>query len=588
MALLKYTPQFIEKQYIPTQDVGLIASMIGQREKEYETGTNTVQQALSEAYGMKSGQGFEAGRNEFADRLKTKFDEAIARRGGDAGAALRDIQTEVINAKKDPFIRANEYNLEEIKRFRDAYDKNKNALVIRDPNTVQYKPGMSQEDMSYSILDPEDVRKMAQIDYAGEAGKKFQGIFRDSSGKYNLQKHSYGPSENRINEILNDPKALERLKQYYPQTQGMDPAKADKFFKGALESTLRSMKKADEVDVIGVDPDYADGLRDSREGGSNGYFGGAAPLGTTMVPESADKNYALNKKSIDKSIAKDAASINLTINTKDGAMPVKSMNDLKIIADEKKPSANPKTSMWMKSLMSDPSTGISYQEELSELTDRAYAARKILNKWEAKLANTTDDRFTYKMWDLDPMSPNPKEAKYNKDNSEVFSNKMKSQIGEMSFAGSKDENSYNKIKADKKVGTIKVNRFVVPSQVSPAAIEFIGEDASGEPIKFMKYVDENATNGILVENQIKDFVRQSPGMMGETYRLFEKKRSEYDNINNMIENELKNNIKNGPGAIAKQKLEGEIYNYLSDSGTPEEKEFRLHNIKSFFPELIKD
>lgn len=196
MALTKYTPQFIERQYIPT-NVNAAIDVMGKMQGQYDRGVDMQQQALSEAYGMKSTQGFEAGRNQFAENLKSQIDKAIESRGGDAGAALRDIQGAIINAKKDPFIRANERMLEKTAELDKQLANNPDLEVLRDVRGMKYAPGMSDQDIDYQIYDPESMDKSFESEYSKLRGVKGATSLRDLDG-YTVASQQVGVTPEKI------------------------------------------------------------------------------------------------------------------------------------------------------------------------------------------------------------------------------------------------------------------------------------------------------------------------------------------------------------------------------------------------------
>ena len=196
MALLKYTPQFIERQYIPT-NVNAAIDVMGKMQGQYDTAVDTQQKALSEAYGIKSTQGFEEGRNQFAEGLKSKIDEAIARRGGDAGAALRDIQSTIISAKKDPFIRANERMLEKTAELEKQLANNPNLEVLKDLRGAKYSSGMSDQDINYEIYDPETMDKSFENEYGKYRNMKGSTSLRDLDG-YTVASQQIGMAPDKI------------------------------------------------------------------------------------------------------------------------------------------------------------------------------------------------------------------------------------------------------------------------------------------------------------------------------------------------------------------------------------------------------
>lgn len=288
MALLKYTPQFIERQYIPTQDVGLIANMIGQREKEYEKAIDTQQQALSEAYGMKSTRGFEAGRNQFVENLKSQLDKAIESRGGDAGAAIRDIQDAIIRAKNDPFIRTNEEALDQAKRLQDSLDRNPRLRVLNDPRSIQYREGLSSNDLAYKTFDPESVTDIVSTTY-GNLGKQSResGLRMDPKTGYLVSTTTKGLTNVEINKMKNDPSVRSAVmsKLGIDEYMTKDPKLAEEI-NGLIDRGIEGLSG-------GYSNQYIQPIQPVKSSGRVGEKYGAPGTGTLFMPtiETDSKSY---------------------------------------------------------------------------------------------------------------------------------------------------------------------------------------------------------------------------------------------------------------------------------------------------------
>ena len=179
MPVMKYTPQFIERQYIPTQNIGLIDQVLGQRQKEYDTATAMQNAAMSELYGLQTTQGFEHERNKIIEGLQGQITQAAEKRGGDYGAAAQDIAQIISKAQGNPFFQRNRRAIEEAQTLQKLRASNPSIRVLRDPNTVAYDQNLSDEDLQYQIFDPSQMIKT--IDQMYEDRKSRRGPLEAAS-----------------------------------------------------------------------------------------------------------------------------------------------------------------------------------------------------------------------------------------------------------------------------------------------------------------------------------------------------------------------------------------------------------------------
>ena len=78
MPIMRYTPQFIERQYIPTQNIGIIDEVLGQRQKEYDMAKMAEMSTIEELYGLPTTQGFQPKRDELVKGVESQIQEAVS------------------------------------------------------------------------------------------------------------------------------------------------------------------------------------------------------------------------------------------------------------------------------------------------------------------------------------------------------------------------------------------------------------------------------------------------------------------------------------------------------------------------------
>ena len=250
MPVMKYTPQFIERQYIPTQNIGLIDQVLGQRQKEYDTATAMQNAAMSELYGLQTTQGFEPERNKIIEGLQGQITQAAEKRGGDYGAAAQDIAQIISKAQANPFFQRNRMAMENADMLRKLKAQNPNIFVAGDPDKMAYRDDLTPDDLQYSVINPEDVKKLVAQKYSHFGDKRLSGM--KVVGGYDVGTYTQGPDEQQIQEILSNPQALAEIKELLPQTRGMDSEELNQFLSSNVQQGLQAMRGNVEEKVLGA------------------------------------------------------------------------------------------------------------------------------------------------------------------------------------------------------------------------------------------------------------------------------------------------------------------------------------------------
>ena len=159
MAATRFVPQYVPKEYIPT-DIGFLSNIVGQAQQQYDTARGLRDAAIESLYGLETSTAFAPEKERLISGLESTIEEAVARHGGDYGAALKDISKIIARTGRDPFFQLNKIQQEQSKMLEQQLMRNPNLLVLNDPRIQQYNPYLTEEDLRYNIVDP------AQIDAA--------------------------------------------------------------------------------------------------------------------------------------------------------------------------------------------------------------------------------------------------------------------------------------------------------------------------------------------------------------------------------------------------------------------------------------
>lgn len=251
MAVIPYIPQFIEKQYVPSTDVGLLTNILGQKQQQYNQAAQMQAGALSDIYGREVTSGFQPAIQESIKSFENKLQEAIDKRGGDLGAAIGDITGVIGSMYKDPKWKLATKAVEQQKLYEAARAKNPNLYGLRVPGSVAYTPGMTEEDVMFQVANPDDIQQAIKDIYGNLRTRTQYGTpikTKDTPFGYLSRAITTGLTEREIQEMTKDPKVRQAVLNKMPQLQEYinNPETAQWFnnqFSEGLKSLLGDRKE---------------------------------------------------------------------------------------------------------------------------------------------------------------------------------------------------------------------------------------------------------------------------------------------------------------------------------------------------------
>lgn len=271
---LQYQSQFIPTDFGTVQNVlGMYRQDMGQREQQFDQGVAMRDKALSEIYGMKTldPELFQ----QIGDTLSKRIDELVTKRGMDYGAAAPEISRLIAQEARNPIYGLNQRKLEQVAMLEEALARNPNLKVIQDPRKTALSSNLNGEDLTYSVLDPEEVRKAALNMSKFLDTKKLAGIRTDKSG-YDVGVYNMGPSEQDLQTFISKPENVQQLKQMFPQIGDSEDLK--EFLSTTLYDAARSYQRQPEETILGFNPYIRERIQ--NEGSTNPY---ASVLPTSKV-----------------------------------------------------------------------------------------------------------------------------------------------------------------------------------------------------------------------------------------------------------------------------------------------------------------
>lgn len=289
-------PLQYQSQFIPT-DFGTVGNILGmyrqdmnQRNQEFDQAAAMEAQTLADLGALSSYD--EEGKQQRISNIEKLMKEAVAKRGGDYGAAARDITSIIAKERSNPWYQFNKEQQEAIKNY-DQLKLNADNVIIGDPR-IKYQ----------------DYRKAV-----AEGKNPFQVSGLSKSNLYNQVSKI---ASNFADKILTDPKISNTLGgQYFQimQSKGVSPETFEAFIntgeganimksvlaanpelQGANIDTVKEVVKQGLYSAIGPDSsqyvqdrgyiDAYDRYRMSADQNQGGYYPAIEQSGSGLLPES--------------------------------------------------------------------------------------------------------------------------------------------------------------------------------------------------------------------------------------------------------------------------------------------------------------
>lgn len=465
MPVMRYIPQFIEKQYVPLNDLGLIDKALAQRQKLHDTSKMLENQTLSELYGLSTTQGFEPERNRIIEDLQTKIQEATARRGGDPSAATQDIMSIIATAQKNPFFQRNREVMEQAQLLEKMRASNPSLRILRDPRTLEYNPNLTAEDLQYQVLDPTQITKITE-DMFGDLRKKrgeLQAVRHPVFGT--VARQQLGATDEEITGLSTPETVNQVLSQAgYSDLAETNPELYNEMA-GIVYNQLKSLNQG--YDDTPWSPPYSN--RATSTGNESQYYGSGImkQSGISMLPKTIDEARAIIPERLD--------AVAVAVAKKHGLKGVTTFRDLESMSY---PTVNPDYT---------PPVGDLRGFQIPRKNANAKIATEALSEVKGLLGD--EKSFGYNSYNLNALrSASPKDITTTNTVIDQLTNTFVSPTTAKMFAfpTNKDETRYNSIKDKSKIEIVNI----IPTYGSNAslAIEGVGYNDKQEPVFFIKHL----------------------------------------------------------------------------------------------------
>lgn len=287
-----------QSQFVPT-DFNTLGNVLGmyrqdmkERNQQFDQASNMEAQTLAELGALQSYD--TEGKSQRIGEIQKLMDEAVKKRGGDYGAAAKDITKIIASERSNPWYQFNAKQQEQAKMLDELKARNPNLMVLKDPKKLKYSPNMNLEDISYNVVDPEDIQKSIK-DVYGELGNKVrEGQLKKSNVSGLLEAETIkGLTDQEYNQMIQDEATKQALLARMPQLQGyMDNPEVGNWFNTQMQQGLKGLVGGSQRQFVGdpnhTSPELAYRMRKDKEetAKSTSYYPLITQSGTGILPES--------------------------------------------------------------------------------------------------------------------------------------------------------------------------------------------------------------------------------------------------------------------------------------------------------------
>jgi hypothetical protein len=180
---LQYQSQFIPTDFGTVQNIlGMYRQDMGQREQQFDQGVAAEQMALADLAQMETTD--QVKKQELIDSLRSRIEDVVNKRGGDYGAAAKDITRLIATEKANPWYQFDKAKLEALQ----DYYKMKNQLGInfysaQDPNKVTLEQYLADPTaLQFQAINVGDLKELAAAKAKEYATANKQFINRPTEG----------------------------------------------------------------------------------------------------------------------------------------------------------------------------------------------------------------------------------------------------------------------------------------------------------------------------------------------------------------------------------------------------------------------
>lgn len=249
---LQYQSQFIPTNYGAVENVlRMYRQDMGQREQQFDLAQQMQDQAVANIYGMETLDPDVL--QQAGDALSQRIDDIVSKRGGDYGAAAKDISSLIAQESRNPIYGLNKRKLEQTKLLEQALARNPNLLALQDPRKMSLtQKGLTPEDISYSVADPATIQEAIK-DIYGERGNQVRqtGLRPSGTKGYLMSEITKGLTDSEIEQLSQDPATLETLLARVPQLQGyMDNPEIANWFTTQVQQGLMELKGGSQKQFV--------------------------------------------------------------------------------------------------------------------------------------------------------------------------------------------------------------------------------------------------------------------------------------------------------------------------------------------------
>ena len=247
--MAKYQSQFIPTDFNTLGNVlNMYRQDMAQRDAEYDQSYAASLDAISQLGQLPS---FDLeGRDERLQALSTALEEAVQKRGGDYGAASKDIARIIAKERANPWYGLNARQLQQAELLEKSLANNQNLKVLQDPRRMSIDPSMGMEDISYSTIDPANVQKSIDDLYVDIKTRIREGDLQGlPQGLYRMMT-TRGLTQAEVIDMANDPEVQQAILNRNPQLiPYMDNPETSGWVNNLITQGLQKLYQGESVDI---------------------------------------------------------------------------------------------------------------------------------------------------------------------------------------------------------------------------------------------------------------------------------------------------------------------------------------------------
>lgn len=249
-------PLQFQQTFIPTdfgsmgQLTGLYSRDLAIRDQKYDQAVAMENEFISRLYDQETYN--PEALNSEVGKFISKIDEAVQKRGGDYGAAAKDIARIGARELSNPFYKLNQKQVEQGKMLEKLLATRPDLKVLRDPRTTPLTPNTSIEDLNLEVADPANIQNSIKDIFGSLASRVRQSPLRrtpNTPAGFLETSVTRGLTSEEIDSMLSDPTTMEAIIARNPQVaKYMEDPSVQSWFVNQVKQGFKGFEGGTTID----------------------------------------------------------------------------------------------------------------------------------------------------------------------------------------------------------------------------------------------------------------------------------------------------------------------------------------------------